>query len=92
MSIVMMFNIFEFSDLYHLQLLKTIMSTSATYIGSPFIVVFMETALLIFSKFSCNLLLCFRFIDGAFLFGIWVGSNSLGTLNASELPGFHCLY
>ena len=78
MILVMRNNLFEFGDLYFLQLLGTAMGTSAACMWATIYYAVHEITTLI-PKYKNNLLLFKRFIDD--MFGIWIDD---GTPNAWE--------
>ena len=72
MALVMKNNIFEWGDLYFLQLLGTAMGTSAACMWATIYFAVHEMGTII-PKYNDNLLLFCRFIDD--IFGIWVGDR-----------------
>ena len=73
MTLVMQNNIFEYGDLYFLQLLGTAMGTSAACMWATIYFSVHENNTLL-PRYSNNLLLYCRFIDD--IFGIWVGNKN----------------
>ena len=73
MALVMQNNVFEWGDLYFLQLLGTAMGTSAACMWATIYFGVHENDTLL-PRFSNNLLLYCRFIDD--IFGIWIGNRS----------------
>ena len=73
MKLVMENNIFEWGDLYFLQLLGTAMGTSAACMWATIYFAIHEMGFII-PKYVDNLLLFYRFIDD--IFGIWLGDRS----------------
>ena len=71
MGLVMRNNLFEWGDLYFLQLTGTAMGTSAACMWATIYFAIREEFLL--GKYSSELLLYKRFIDD--MFAIWLGSN-----------------
>jgi len=78
MILVMRSNLFEYGDLYFLQLLGTAMGTSAACMWATIYYAVHEIGVLI-PKYKPNLLLFKRFIDN--MFGIWIDD---GTIDAWE--------
>ena len=73
MALVMQNNVFEWGDLYFLQLLGTAMGTSAACMWATIYFAVHENNTLL-PRFSDQLLLYCRFIDD--IFGIWIGNRN----------------
>ena len=73
MALVMQNNVFEWGDLYFLQLLGTAMGTSAACMWATIYFSVHEDSILL-PMFSNNLLLYCRFIDD--IFGVWIGNRN----------------
>ncbi|KAL7520013.1 hypothetical protein ACHAWF_000257 [Thalassiosira exigua] len=76
MVLVMKNNIFEWGDMYFLQLLGTVMGTSAACMWATIYYAVHEMRLLI-PKYTNNLLIFLRFIDD--MFGIWLDNGDTTT-------------
>ena len=89
MTIIMKNNIFEFGDCYFIQLLGTVMSTSAAVMWATLYYAYHEVHTII-SKNGHNLLYFKRFIDD--IFDIWTGNLTSDWDSFSEdINNFHVL-
>ena len=88
MTLIMKNNLFEFRNLFFLQLLSTAMGTSATVMWATIYFAYHEVHTIL-PKYGHLLLYFKRYIDD--IFGIWVGNKLEWTLFAKDLNNFGIL-